>query len=285
VSNTPFRRPRRDLIAIALAVLVSAVTGVPSSTASSPDGVPPGPGVDAPSLASNAGCTPDPETGEAYCGERDAAAPEAAELRAEPPLTTTLAGVRAGSRTALEEAASTLGLSDQNDPAVVNAWRDPRATGQRGLHLREGRLVVPWNVYARAKATNPDAPASTATRAGRDLDRWRRALLEMKRGGFDTPIISFERQRDVRTSGVVARQPLPTPSEYLAARGETDTTTAVASQRGHIADALPGVRSRHPDPRRSALRVLRAAEADPRRADQRRDRAGARRERVVGPPA
>jgi hypothetical protein len=39
----------------------------------------------------------------------------------------------------------------------------------------------------------------------------------MKRGGFDAPIISFERQRDFATPAGVAPQPLPTPSEYIGA--------------------------------------------------------------------
>jgi hypothetical protein len=76
---------------------------------------------------------------------------------------------------------------------------------------------VPWNAYARAKAANSEAPASTATRAGRDLDRTLRILRAMKQGGFDDPIISFERQRDFRTSGRVASQPLPSPTAYIAA--------------------------------------------------------------------
>ena len=163
------------------------------------------------------GCAPDPDTGTTYCGERDAAAPDVAALRSEPPVARTLERIRAGSRSGIEDAASTVGLADQNDPALVDPWRDPRVTSPRGLHLREGRLVVPWNVYARARANNTDAPASTATRAGRDLDGTLRILRAMKQGGFDDPIIAFGRQRDFRTNGRVPSQPLPGPAAYIAA--------------------------------------------------------------------
>jgi hypothetical protein len=213
VSNALLPCPLRAVVAIVLASAALAMASAVAMAASGPGDAGTGPA----SLVTDAGCAPDPDTGETSCGERDAAVPEAAMLGVEPPLATTLAGVRVGSPTAIEQATSTFGLSDQNDPSVVNAWRDARATGRRGLHLHEGRLVVPWNVYSRAKAANPEAPASPATRVGRDLDRWRRVLLEMKKGGFDTPIVSFERQRDIRTSGRIARQPLPTPSEYLSA--------------------------------------------------------------------
>jgi hypothetical protein len=64
---------------------------------------------------------------------------------------------------------------DQNDPPSWTLGATPRDKRPR-LHLREGRLVVPWNVYARAKAANSEAPASTATRAGRDLERTLRTL-------------------------------------------------------------------------------------------------------------
>jgi hypothetical protein len=165
----------------------------------------------------DAGCAPDPETGDTYCGELDASAPEAPTLRGEPALTTTLAGVRAGAAPALAAAASAFGLSDQNDPALVDAWRDTRANSPRGLNLREGRLVVPWNLYTRAKEATPGRPASTTTRIGRDLDRWRRSLQAMKKGGFDAPLISFGRQRDFGTKGRIPAQPLPSPAEYIAA--------------------------------------------------------------------
>ena len=202
MSNAPcLPRPRRRARALAIVTVILVLAIAASATA-----------------APLAGCGPDPDTGETYCGERDAAAPEGAALDVEPPLGTTLDRVRAGSEAALEDAASAFGISDQNDPAFVDAWRDARATGARGLHLHEGRLVVPWNVYTRAKAANPAAPASTATRAGQDLDRWRRVLLEMKKGGFDAPIISFGRQRDLSAArGRVAQQPLPSPSEYVVA--------------------------------------------------------------------
>ena len=132
---------------------------------------------------------------------------------------------------------STVGLSDQNDPALVDPWRDPRATSARGLHLREGRLVVPWNVYARAKAANSAAPASTATRAGRDLDRSLRILRAMKEGGFDDPLVSFERQRDFRTNARVPSQPLPSPAAYIAAvAGFVDYVGRLEAAGGAVED-------------------------------------------------
>jgi hypothetical protein len=206
----------RVAIAVSLVTFVAAAAETVPASASGAAAGPDDPGRIT-AARYDGGCAPDPDTRSLYCGEFDAAAPAAAPLRSEPPVARTLAGVRAGSRPAMEDAVSTIGLSDQNDPALVDPWRDPRATSARGLHLREGRLVVPWNAYARAKAANSEAPASTATRAGRDLDRTLRILRAMKQGGFDDPIISFERQRDFRTSGRVASQPLPSPTAYIAA--------------------------------------------------------------------
>jgi hypothetical protein len=98
-------------------------------------------------------------------------------------------------------------------------------------------------VYTRAKSANPAAPASTATRAGQDLDRWRRVLLEMKKGGFDAPIISFGRQRDLSAArGRVAQQPLPSPSEYVVAvAGFLDYIARLAAA-DPTGDAYPALR-------------------------------------------
>jgi hypothetical protein len=215
----PPRTRARVAVAVTLATFVVAAAAAEAAPAAPPTRA--GAALDDPvQIAAgryDGGCAPDPDTGTTYCGALDAAAPEAAALRSEPPVARTLAGVGAGSQSAIEDAMSTVGLSDQNDPAVVDPWRDPRATSTRGLRLREGRLVVPWNAYARAKAANAAAPASTATRAGRDLDRSLRILRAMKQGGFNDPLISFERQRDFRTNARVPSQPLPSPAEYIAA--------------------------------------------------------------------
>ena len=209
----------RARAAITVSLLAFAAAAPAAETAPAASGA--GTGPDGPDRIAPAryegGCAPDPDTGTTYCGERDAAAPDVAALRSEPPVARTLERIRAGSRSGIEDAASTVGLADQNDPALVDPWRDPRVTSPRGLHLREGRLVVPWNVYARARANNTDAPASTATRAGRDLDGTLRILRAMKQGGFDDPIIAFGRQRDFRTNGRVPSQPLPGPAAYIAA--------------------------------------------------------------------
>ena len=206
-------------IAVILVTFVAAATAAESVPAAPGPGAAAGPDEVGPIAGArdDGGCAPDPDTQLTYCGEHDATAPEAAALRSQPPIARTLAGIRAGSQSAMEDAAATIGLSDQNDPALVDPWRDPRATSARGLHLREGRLVVPWNVYARAKAANPAAPASTARRAGLELDRTLRTLRAMRQGGFDDPLISFERQRDLRTGGRVPAQSLPAPAVYLAA--------------------------------------------------------------------
>jgi hypothetical protein len=219
----------RAVVAVMLALLACALA-TPARAA--PSLGTPG-DVDGADSADVGGCAPDPDTGETYCGDLDAEAPEATALRSASPLATTLTGVRAGSPPALEQAAASVGLSDQNDPRFVDPWRDARLTAPAGLGLHEGRLVVPWNVYARAKAADPDTPASTATRAGRDLDRWRRVLQEMKRGGFDDPVVSFERQHDLARAGRVAPQPLPHPAEYIAA------VTGFVAYIGRLEDAEP----------------------------------------------
>src|SRR3954467_554698 len=163
------RRARmRARAAIAVSLLAFAAAAPAAETAPAASGA--GTGPDGPDRIAPArydgGCAPDPDTGTTYCGERDAAAPDVGALRSEPPVARTLARIRAGSRSGIEDAASTVGLADQNDPALVDGWRDPRVTSPRGLHLGEGRLVVPWNVYARAQACHTDAPASTATCSG-----------------------------------------------------------------------------------------------------------------------
>jgi hypothetical protein len=104
-------------------------------------------------------------------------------------------------------------------------------------------LVIPWNVYTRAKAANPEAPASTSNRVGRDLDRWRRTLQEMKKGGFHAPIISFERQRDFTAKGKIAPQPLPSPGTYI------DAVTAFIDYIERLDDADPNDDA-YPDLRR-----------------------------------
>ena len=242
-TTRPLRRtPARCAAAVLCALALTVASAAPAAGVAAP-GAAQQDRDDTPFGGYDAGCAPDPETGQTYCGERDASAPEAPALRAQPPVATTLAGVRAGSGPALEAVGSAFGLSDQNDPALVDAWRDPRANSPRGLNLHEGRLVIPWNVYTRAKAATPGRPASTATRVGRDLDRWCRALQEMKQGGFDAPLVSFGRQRDFGTNGRSAPQPLPSPAEYI------DAVASFLDYVTRLEDADPSD-DRYPDLRR-----------------------------------
>src|SRR3954454_22320150 len=242
------RRARRTRMraraAIAVSLLAFAAAAPAAETAPAASGA--GTGPDGPDRIAPArydgGCAPDPDTGTTYCGELHEAAPRLAALRSEPPVARTLGRIRARSRSGIEDAASTVGLADQNDPALVDPWRDPGATSPRGLHLREGRLVGPWNVYARAKGNNTDAPAASATRAGRALDGTLRILRAMKQGGFDDPIIAFGRQRDFRTNGRFPSQPLPSPAAYTGPVVGVVAHVGRLQPAGCAGDAYPGLR-------------------------------------------
>lgn len=133
-------------------------------------------------------CTPDPETGESYCGEVDTSGsdPQLAAIDSEPAVTsgqrTTLAvggllrlplaqrSAAPGAATAASGSVGpTIGLSDNNDIATVNPYQDPRF---RDLGIRRTRIIVPWNVVSRAtaamtssKETGPIRSAAACRRA------------------------------------------------------------------------------------------------------------------------